>query len=161
MSLSWLRSLETNQQFCLYAIVLLTLIIFGFWLHRYGKMNGIVNIQPIDTSCKFIKPFLIVIGFETIEIFDNYEELITGLYNMSVDMVPRVMAESTSMSVEFKLTIYSLYKQINEGDINSKKMAFEKYYAWKQQKGKSAIKCKQEYILLVCQHEKALKNTLD
>ena len=80
---------------------------------------------------------------------------------MAVDMVPRVMTESTGISVEFKLTIYSLFKQINEGDVNSNKMAFEKYYAWSQQKGKSALKCKQEYVLLVCQHDKSLKNTLE
>jgi hypothetical protein len=40
-------------------------------------------------------------------------------------------------------------------------MGAEKMYVWKQQKGKTNIKCMQEYVLLVCSHDKTLKNTLE
>ena len=40
-------------------------------------------------------------------------------------------------------------------------MAPEKYSAWTQQKGKSKIICKQEYIVLISSFSKELKLTLE
>ena len=37
---------------------------------------------------------------------------------MSVDEAPRLIAHNPLLDTEFKLTIYSLYKQIDQGDAN-------------------------------------------
>ena len=52
---------------------------------------------------------------------------------MSVDQAPKLVAEGKIKSVQDKLTMYSLYKQIQEGDCDpskEKEMAREKFLAW-------------------------------
>lgn len=64
---------------------------------------------------------------------------------MSVDEAPKKVAEGKIKSVKDKLTMYSLYKQIQEGDCDmskEKEMTREKFGAWQQQKGKSKFSCK-------------------
>lgn len=65
------------------------------------------RILTLHVSSYFLNVFL---GFEQIEIFDNYKDLVKGLYNMSVDTVPKLMAEKKITSVTDTMTMYSLFK---------------------------------------------------
>lgn len=40
-------------------------------------------------------------------------------------------------------------------------MIWQKYHAWNQQKGKSQMKCMQEYVLLICAYSPELATTLE
>jgi hypothetical protein len=43
----------------------------------------------------------------------------------------------------------------------AKEMTREKFSAWTQQKGKSKIQCKQEYIILISRHSQQVQSTLE
>lgn len=62
-------------------------------------LNTLAKVENIDCE-----------DFESIKIFDNYQELVQGMYKMSVDQAPKLIAEGKIKSVKDKLTIYSLYK---------------------------------------------------
>ena len=52
---------------------------------------------------------------------------------MAVDEAPKLVAEKRIQSTKDKLTMYSLYKQVEEGDANEEERASmnkQKYFAW-------------------------------
>lgn len=64
-----------------------------------------------------------------------------------------------------KLTLYSLYKQINEGDAddtheNEEQMEPVKYQAWLKQKGKQVEQCQMEYIAVFAEYDAEFKAIL-
>ena len=63
------------------------------------------------------------------------------------------------------LTLYSLYKQYNEGNAdefedNKRKTKPERYAAWVQQVEKSGLQCQREYIILVAQCDAQFMETV-
>eukprot|EP00356_Strombidium_inclinatum_P016531 CAMPEP_0170496376 /NCGR_PEP_ID=MMETSP0208-20121228/21256_1 /TAXON_ID=197538 /ORGANISM="Strombidium inclinatum, Strain S3" /LENGTH=197 /DNA_ID=CAMNT_0010772897 /DNA_START=87 /DNA_END=680 /DNA_ORIENTATION=+ len=94
----------------------------------------------------------------------DQNKLISSLYSMAVDEAPKLVAEGRIRTSKEKLTMYSLYKQVEEGDYDDEVgsgMQREKAFAWKQQKGKFSIQCKKEYILLIARKSSTLRKTLD
>ena len=90
-------------------------------------------------------------------------EIVESLYNLAVEEVPSLIGSGKMKSNAAKLTMYSLYKQINEGNAPSQmpsgvqKVKFE---AWKNQRGKSELRCKKEYILLIAEYSSQVNATL-
>lgn len=71
-------------------------------------------------------------------------QLLDSLFDMSKDIVPELFSKKLIKSNAHKLTIYSLFKQVEEGDCPAdpeikQTMDPYKYAAWKQQRGKSKI----------------------
>ena len=63
-----------------------------------------------------------------------------------------------------KLTMYSLFKMVEDGPPPFEKpddMDIVKYRVWKQQKDKSELECKKEYILLISEFSKSVNGTLE
>jgi len=62
------------------------------------------------------------------------------LYELAVDEAPGLVSKKYITSAEHKLTMYSLYKQIEEGDAPleiSEDMDETKFRAWSQQRKKA------------------------
>lgn len=85
---------------------------------------------------------------------------IGSLYDMAVDRVPGIISAGGIPDAVDKLTMYSLYKQIEEGNVPSESEFMGtkdvKYNAWCQQFNKNEWVCKREYILLISEHDKEL-----
>ena len=91
--------------------------------------------------------------------------LIESLYQMCLDQVPKLIADKKISSPEVKLTVYSLFKQIEEGNAPPPSERPQgqddvKYNVWKQQMCKGEWTCKKEYVMLVSQYSNEVKQTL-
>ena len=88
---------------------------------------------------------------------------------MAVDLAPKLVLDGKIKNVKEKLTMYSLFKQIEEGDADAlgededliDQSQNEKKAVWLQQKGKSKQDCMKEYIILISNHSQELKNSLE
>ncbi len=71
------------------------------------------------------------------------------------EAVERIMLLNSEPSNEDKLKLYGLFKQTTVGDVNTECPSIfnvsgrAKWYAWNEQKGKSNVDAKTEYIELV------------
>eukprot|EP00347_Sterkiella_histriomuscorum_P017214 403350242 len=86
-----------------------------------------------------------------------------SLYLMATQKLPSILDKVDSRG---KLTFYSLYKQINEGDADEAPGNDEitnpiKFKAWKSQKGKCTDKCQQEYIGLMTRYDNQFREIVD
>ena len=92
------------------------------------------------------------------------EDLINSLFAIS-DQAFKNAIHDNKLTDEVKLTCYSLFKQIKQGDADENhrtkhETPTNKYNIWLQQAGKTKFQCQKEYITLIGQNEPHFNETV-
>ena len=90
--------------------------------------------------------------------------LLQNLYLLAQQTFGNALQDK-QLTHEVASTVYSLYKQIEEGDADDfdghkKKTQPERYNVWLQQSGKEELKCIKEYVILVGQIDPHFNETV-
>lgn len=86
-----------------------------------------------------------------------------ALYLIATQKLPSKVG---TMESRGRLTLYSLYKQINESDAdevpgNRDVTSKVKYNAWLQQKGKDVDRCMMEYVAVFARYDRQFAAIVD
>ena len=92
------------------------------------------------------------------------EDLIENLFALPGQSFESA-AQDKKLPDEVSLTLYSLFKQIKQGDAdeyakNKQNTPVVKYNVWLQQAGKTKLQCQKEYVILLGQHDPYFNETV-
>ncbi|CDW85245.1 acyl-binding protein [Stylonychia lemnae] len=142
-------------QFAGFAAV--TAITIGFFLKIKKQKSSVFTDIIINRNFKYQSQL------NDLDIKQIDKQNTHSLYIMATQKLPTILEKVDSRG---KLTFYSLYKQITEGDAdeapdNDQVTNPVKYQAWLQQRGRLVETCQQEYIALMTRYDEQFREIVD